>query len=810
MAAVVFSAGALVAQDDDAGRGVARLGLIQGDVSVRRGDSGEWVAAAPNAPLVVEDRVLSGMGSKAEVQLDHANYVRLWESAEIRLSQLEYGRYQVQVAQGTVTARVLRDTESEVEISTPSIAIRPLKKGAYRVTVRTDGSTELTVRSGEVEVFTPQGTERLKSGRTMLVRGSQSDPEFQIAEALPRDEWDQWNDGRDRDLERSNSYRYVSDSIYGAEDLDYHGDWVYDAPYGYVWTPRVAAGWSPYSHGRWSWVDWYGWSWVSYDPWGWAPYHYGRWYQGPRGWCWWPGAIRSRHYWSPGLVAWVGFGGGGWNIGVGFGRVGWIPLAPYEPYHRWYGRGYYGRGGNYNNITVVNNVNITNVYRNSRVSNGVMALDADDFRAGRFNNAQRLSQNDVRGASLVRGQLPVTPDRGNLRFSDRDVTGSPRSSDNGRFFSRRSAAPVERISFDEQRRGMDEARRRAFSDSSGGRVTAAPDRGGDRSAAEDRGRGWRRVGENQTPGSDVRGGEVRGADPGTARDRGSDSNWRRFGDTGTRGGGETRGGAIPNGEARGSDAGSRRNSDSGWRRFGDPGGAATRSGRLSNEGSAGPGDAGSSRSRDRSNTDGNSRRFGNPGSSTGSGGAVDSGGRTRSRDSSDGNWQRFGGSRGDSGGSTDTSRGAGWRSDPSGATPRTETPRTEMPRQRLESPAAESPRDSGRSRDRSWRQFDTGSGSSGGESIRVRPPIVRERSSGASRDRGNFGSMDSSGGFDRGGSSRPSRVESGGGSFGGFGGSRGGRMESSGGGFGGGRSSGGGDTGGSRGGAGSPRGGRGR
>jgi hypothetical protein len=36
---------------EDASRGVARVSLLNGDVSVRRGDSGEIVAAGLNAPL---------------------------------------------------------------------------------------------------------------------------------------------------------------------------------------------------------------------------------------------------------------------------------------------------------------------------------------------------------------------------------------------------------------------------------------------------------------------------------------------------------------------------------------------------------------------------------------------------------------------------------------------------------------------------------------------------------------------------------------------------------------------------------------
>ncbi|MGH9657356.1 MAG: DUF6600 domain-containing protein, partial [Bryobacteraceae bacterium] len=262
-------------------RGVARVSILNGDVSVRRGDSGDWVAAALNAPLVANDRVLTGPGSRAEVQFDHANMIRMASNAELRLAELGYRRYLLQIARGNTTFRVLRSSEADVEISTPAISVRPLKKGIYRIFVREDGSTEITVRSGEAEIFTPRGTEKLRSGHTMIVRGTASDPEFQTTRAFAEDDWDRWNESRDRDLERSASYRYVNRDIYGAEDLDGYGQWVYVPSYGRVWSPRVAFGWAPYRLGRWSWIDYYGWSWVSYDPWGWAPYHYGRWFHYP-------------------------------------------------------------------------------------------------------------------------------------------------------------------------------------------------------------------------------------------------------------------------------------------------------------------------------------------------------------------------------------------------------------------------------------------------------------------------------------------------------------------------------------------------
>ena len=55
--AALFAASAVVpalAQDaDDAQRGVARISVMDGQVSVKRGDAGEWVGGVINAPLHV-------------------------------------------------------------------------------------------------------------------------------------------------------------------------------------------------------------------------------------------------------------------------------------------------------------------------------------------------------------------------------------------------------------------------------------------------------------------------------------------------------------------------------------------------------------------------------------------------------------------------------------------------------------------------------------------------------------------------------------------------------------------------------------
>jgi hypothetical protein len=137
-------------QQADQQRTVARLSIAQGDVNVKRGDSGDLVAAVVNAPLLPQDHVQTSDGSRAEVQLDYANMIRLAPNTDVGFADLEYHRYQVQLGAGSIIYRVLRDSDAQAEIDTPSVAVRPTQQGDYRVSVLDDGSTEITVRSGEL------------------------------------------------------------------------------------------------------------------------------------------------------------------------------------------------------------------------------------------------------------------------------------------------------------------------------------------------------------------------------------------------------------------------------------------------------------------------------------------------------------------------------------------------------------------------------------------------------------------------------------------------------------------------------------
>jgi hypothetical protein len=504
-------------------RAVARISVINGVVSVRRGDSGEAVAAALNAPLTSTDRLLTGDGSRAEIQFDAANMIRLAPTTEVRLGDLGYHQYQVQIAGGTTLFRVLRDNDAQIEISTPSVAVRPLKRGVYRLTVKPDGSTEVTVRSGEAEIASPKGTEKLAAGKTMAARGSADNPEFQVGAAIAQDAFDRWNLERDQDLEKSVSGRYVNPDVNGVEELDNHGRWVNDPAYGQVWVPTVGPDWAPYQVGRWVWVDYYGWTWVSGDPWGWAPYHYGRWYNGAYGWAWWPGALYGLYYWQPALVGFFGWGPG-IGVGFGFGNVGWVALAPYERFTPGYGPGIYGRG--FGVASIPHTTNVASIYRNARVANGVTSMSSSQFGRTGVNGATsiRATATDLAHAGAVRGSVPIAPSRESTHFSNTAASASVRSSESSHFYSTRSASTnsASHVSFDQQRQAM--TRSAGSINTNAARSSASAS--GASSAARNTNGAWQRV----TPASSgTSSGSASAVSRGTSSEATQNaSGWQRF------------------------------------------------------------------------------------------------------------------------------------------------------------------------------------------------------------------------------------------------------------------------------------------
>src|SRR5262245_6308597 len=122
---LIFPVVTALAQDlgDAPDQGVARISLLSGDVTVRRGDAGEDMEAGVIDPLVERDHLITGRNARAEIQLYWANMLRLASESEVRMADLQDRRYRVELNEGMITLRVLRDSDGSLEIATPTASL---------------------------------------------------------------------------------------------------------------------------------------------------------------------------------------------------------------------------------------------------------------------------------------------------------------------------------------------------------------------------------------------------------------------------------------------------------------------------------------------------------------------------------------------------------------------------------------------------------------------------------------------------------------------------------------------------------------
>ncbi len=459
---------------------VARLGYMAGAVSFSPAGENDWVLATINRPLTTGDRLWADQGARAEIQVGGA-MIRLNASTGISVLNLDDRIAQLQLTQGTLNVRVRRlEANQAFEVDTPNLAFTLRQPGEYRIEVDPDGNaTTIVVRQGQGEVYGEDAAYVIDSRQPYRFMGTGL-REYEYVDAPRPDEFDRWASERDRGYDNSISARYVSPDVVGYQDLDANGTWRVEPTYGNVWFPnRVVAGWSPYSDGHWAWVDPWGWTWVDDAPWGFAVSHYGRWTNLRGTWGWVPGPVRSRAYYAPALVAFVG--GDNFQLTIGSGIVGgiaWFPLGPRDVYRPSYpvSRGYFenvNRSNTVINTTVINNyynnTNVTNiVYANRQVPGAVVAVPTTAFV-----QAQPVSRVAVRATREMVASAPVAV-VAPVAPTERSVRGSATAGDKppARVFERpvvaRTAPPAARVGFAAQQqqlaakpgRPLDDAARR--------------------------------------------------------------------------------------------------------------------------------------------------------------------------------------------------------------------------------------------------------------------------------------------------------------------------------------------------------------
>ena len=403
-------------QQDDPPSRVARLGYMEGSVSLQPAGESEWVQAVANRPMTTGDKLWADKDSRAELQLGSA-VIRLDANTGFSFLNLDDRTAQIQLTSGSLNISVRElDRDNVFEVDTPNQAFSIYQPGSYRVEASEDGNyTVISVREGEGESTGNGQNFTLHAGQKGTFTGTDS-LTADVVQIGDPDQFDSWAYSRDHRHHDSRSAQYVSQDVVGYDDLDDNGDWRDDSNYGHVWYPnRVAAGWAPYRDGHWDWIAPWGYTWVDDASWGYAPFHYGRWVTVGGRWGWVAGPVAVRAVYAPALVVFIGGGIGGFG-----GNVGWFPLGPREVYVPSYhvSREYVNRVNISN--TTVNNTTITNVYNTTIIN-----------KTTNITNVTYANRN-VQGAVTAVPQRTFASaqpvGRAAVQVSARDIASAPMSS----------------------------------------------------------------------------------------------------------------------------------------------------------------------------------------------------------------------------------------------------------------------------------------------------------------------------------------------------------------------------------------------
>jgi len=335
----------------------ARIQRVDGEVAFNNGLANnqtndeantQWIAATPNQPFSVGDRIYTRNNSHASLAFTGRNFARLYPNTSLDVLSLADRRTQVALRDGSAMFDVGYLAPDELfEVATPYGAVDLNQPGLYNVGIDPNGYAIVSVLNGLAQVVGLGGSGQISKGE-MLTLAAQAAANVALSRLDRRNagylvndyysyQYPQYYDGRYSDYDaylsdpyyydpyrRNVSYQYANYSMPGLNDLDYYGDWQDLSGYGYAWRPRVDSGWAPYQQGYWMTDYPYGPTWVSSEPWGYTPYHYGRWTYSGNQWFWIPEAVNTTPMYSPALVAFVPF--------TQSNQIGWVPLGPGDPY----------------------------------------------------------------------------------------------------------------------------------------------------------------------------------------------------------------------------------------------------------------------------------------------------------------------------------------------------------------------------------------------------------------------------------------------------------------------------------------------
>lgn len=292
-----------------------RISDVEGKIQVFNGSEPAFDQALQNMPVVEGMRFVTGDDGRVEIQFEDGSVARVTPNSSLTLAQLRRNGDGSTVttidANSGLTYYELNGRAGQYSVRFGPNTVTPTDSSIFRINL--DGNpADLAVTHGTVHITDGQNL-ALDVHTNQSIRFDTENPsQYQLAQSVAADTWDQWNSDRDQALatleENATTARASTGNPDDAawNDLDYYGDWYNVPGYGMAWAPSgVGSGWDPFGVGSWGYYNTVGYAWISPYPWGWWPYHCGAWnWFDSFGWMWFPG-----------------------NCGSGFFAGGWYPYA---------------------------------------------------------------------------------------------------------------------------------------------------------------------------------------------------------------------------------------------------------------------------------------------------------------------------------------------------------------------------------------------------------------------------------------------------------------------------------------------------
>jgi|SRR5581483_2835423 len=277
---------------------IVRLSTTEGTVQIDRATGQGFEKAFLNMPITEGVKLRTGSDGRAEVEFEEGSTARLTPNTTVQFTELglrDSGAKvnNIDVSDGMVYFEMVAKHGDESVVTFGREKINVTESAHFRVDVQ-NGSGEVAVFNGKVQVNGPEGTVEVAKNRTATFDLGTN--KYELAKKVVPDANDEW----DKDQAKYNQRRAIANSYqspyaYGWSDLAYYGSFANVGGFGSCWRPYFArAAWDPFMDGAWVYYPGFGYTWVSSYPWGWTPYHFGSWnYAGGTGWCWSPTYVGS-------------------------------------------------------------------------------------------------------------------------------------------------------------------------------------------------------------------------------------------------------------------------------------------------------------------------------------------------------------------------------------------------------------------------------------------------------------------------------------------------------------------------------------